>query len=149
MANIELKKLKKFFDKKTTERGTLFNKRAVESETFFIGEGTLVFKNYFISLDAIAAVTLNQLQDISIKRYVIYLILCFLIFFVPFSVIKVMSVIGIIICGITIFLIWLKNKNKIYTLRIDLCNGSHYLYSHNNKEFICQVADLIRMCIDD
>lgn len=138
MANIEMKNLKKLFDKKV-----------LRGENFFIGDGTLVFKNYFISLNSIAVVTLNQVQDMSLRRYVIGLVVCALLFFiVPLIAIKVISAAAIVFCAVMVYSIWSKNKNKIYTLQIDLINGSHYMYLHNNKEFICQVADLIRMCID-
>ena len=139
MANIEMKDLKK-----------LFNKKVLRGENFFIGDGTLAFKNYFISLNSIAVVTLNQVQDMSLGRYVIGLVVCALLFFiVPLIAIKVISAVAIVFCAVMVYSIWSKNKNKIYTLQIDLINGSHYMYLHNNKEFICQVADLIRMCIDD
>ena len=139
MANIEMKDLKK-----------LFNKKAFQGENFFIGDGTLVFKNYFISLNSIAVVTLNQVKDMSLKCYVIALIISVLSFLViPIVIVRVISAAAIVLCAVTLYLIWSKNKNKIYTLRIDLSNGSHYMYLHNNKEFICQVADVIRMCIDD
>ena len=139
MANIEMKDLKK-----------LFNKKAFQGENFFIGDGTLVFKNYFISLNSIAVVTLNQVKDMSLKFYVIALIVSVLSFLViPIVIVRVISAAAIVLCAVTLYLIWSKNKNKIYTLRIDLSNGSHYMYLHNNKEFICQVADVIRMCIDD
>ena len=138
MANIEMKDLKK-----------LFNKKVLRGENFFIGDGTLAFKNYFISLNSIAVVTLNQVQDMSLGRYVIGLVVCALLFFiVPLIAIKVISAAAIVFCAVMVYSIWSKNKNKIYTLQIDLINGSHYMYLHNNKEFICQVADLIRMCID-
>lgn len=128
---------------------SLFNNRIVEGKNFFIGGGTLIFENYFIALDSIAVVTLNRVQDISMNTPIIGLVLCIFLLLIPVSIIRIICALLIVYFGLLIYLIWRKNKNKIYTLQIDLCNGKQYLYSHNDEQFICQIADVIRMCIDD
>lgn len=127
----------------------LFNNKIVQGENFFIGSGTLIFENYFIALNSISVVTLNKVQDIPMSGPIICLILCALFLLIPVSIIRIICILIMVYLVLLIYLIWRKNKNKIYTLRIDLCNGEHYLYSHNDEKFICQIADVIRMCIDD
>lgn len=123
--------------------------KSIKTKNFYVGEGILECENYFVPLDAITYVIINQKADLSIWCSVFLLIisLCFLI--IPITFFRVTGFIMMVVEMLSIYLIIKKNQKKEYYLTINLNNNRVLNFVSGNKEFMQDIMNVMKKCIND
>lgn len=124
---------------------------SIHGDNFSISEGTMVFEDYFISLNAIATVELKEQKEQPLLMWIIEMVFGFFLLLIPLKIIQVFGMI-ILPMGFVTLLLTISNNNKanIYMV-VSLVNGRCYTYSFEkkDKEFVRQMYEVIRTCINN
>lgn len=121
-------------------------KKKIIADNFIIDRGILECDNYFVSLEAISMVRIDEKQKRSYARAVLLIVIG-----IVFSLIPIINVIGslLLFVGIVDFIISLANNlGKIKYLRIRLNNGDVCSFESRDKDFLLKATNAIKNSIN-
>lgn len=125
--------------------------KSMTGENFYVGEGFLTFRNYYLPLSAVSMVKLTEDKSLNMLSCKFLLIagIIFLLLPLELGLLRAFGLFAIIVGGAGgLFVNW-QNKNKNYYLSIYVDSGNVLSFAHKNSEFILKAMAVIKNCIKD
>lgn len=124
-------------------------KEEPKHQNLCVGEGVISLQDACIPLDNISAMEITLPPAMPFGLGIFFIIVGILELLIPYSVIRILGVLVLLIGIGYIFLIQYINQKRKYSLKITVNSGLRYGFESPNIEYMRNLLRLIQQAIDD
>lgn len=128
---------------------TPMNAKKRKDECFYIGDGAIVMKDLCIPLDAISSIDVVETPKIAINAVIVFAILGIVLLIPDNGVIRILGVLMLLYAGTMGVIIYLAEKNKEHSLKIQVASGRIITFSSKDLNFLRELMEMIYKSIED
>lgn len=122
----------------------------LEGENFKIGKGVLTCDdNEIIPLDSISFVEILEQGKMGYGRWPIALLVGIGMMLIPFPIIRIVGLMVLIVAALNIILIFLKNRQTVFALRIQNHAGRFFYIEDTDLGFLKEIRAALQKCFEN